>query len=47
MRSSSLAKPGRSLAATDPLICSSIRRWGLTVKPAASISRHRYRHEPD
>nr|AAX22063.2 hypothetical protein O2ColV85 [Escherichia coli] len=38
-RSSNRLKPGRSLAATDPLICSSIIRWGLTLKPALSISR--------
>jgi hypothetical protein len=30
--------PGLSLAATEPLICSSISRWGLMAKPAASIS---------
>lgn len=39
IRSSSRINPGRSLAATDPLICSSINRWGLMAKPAASISR--------
>lgn len=36
-RSSNRAKPSRSLAATEPLIFSSIRRWGLMVKSAASL----------
>ena len=39
IRSSRRIKPGRSLAATEPLICSSINRWGLMENPAASISR--------
>ena len=36
--SSRRVNPGRSLAATEPLMCSSISLWDLTVKPAASIS---------
>ncbi len=38
MRSSKRINPGRSDAATEPLICSSTNLWGLMAKPATSIS---------
>ncbi|CAB5616432.1 Uncharacterised protein [Klebsiella pneumoniae] len=39
IRSRRRINPGRSAAATEPLMYSSISRWGLMEKPAASISR--------
>ena len=38
-RASNRLKPGRSLVAAEPLMCSSIICWGLILKPALSISR--------